>query len=112
MKISNKQLVTFINTTNGMVNKTLPLKLSFALKRNRQLADDAVKPYNEEIAKIAQTYKDDIQKANELVNQLLKEYINLEIKTVTMDVIDKTEEDGFDALTLGELEAIDFMIED
>lgn len=111
MKLNYKQIVTFVNVTNGMVGKKLPLKLSFALKRNRQLADEVLKPYNEQVKEIIEAHKDDVEHTTELLDELLKEEVELDIKTVPVELIEKTEVNGFDVLTLGELEAVDFMIE-
>ncbi len=111
MKLSNKQIIEFIAVSNGMGMKKLPIKLSFALKRNRQLADEAIKPYNEEVKNAFEAHKEDEAKIAEIVNELLKEDVELDIKTVPVEIIEKTEEEGYDVLTLGELEAISFMIE-
>ena len=111
MKISNRQLIDFIGVSNGMSDKKLPLKLSFALKRNRQLADDAIKPYNDEIKNVYETHKDDETTLIEVVDELLNEDVELDIKMVPVEIIEKTEEVGYDILTLGELEALSFMIE-
>ena len=111
MKLSNKQIIEFIAVSNGMGTKRLPLKLSFALKRNRQLAEDAIKPYNEEVKNAFEAHKDDETKLNEIVSELLKEDVELDIKTVPVEIIEKTEEEGYDVLTLGEVEAIGFMID-
>lgn len=111
MKLNYRDIVRFVNVTNGMVSKKLPLKLSFALKRNRQLADEAVKPYNEQVKEIFEAHKGDEVKIAEAIDELTKEEVELDIKTVPVEVIEKTEEEGFDILALGELEAIDFMIE-
>lgn len=111
MKLSNKQIIEFVAVSNGMGTKKLPIKLSFALKRNRQLADEAIKPYNEEVKNAVEAHKEDEAKIVEIVNELLKEDVELDIKTVPVEIIEKTEEEGYDVLTLGELEAISFMIE-
>lgn len=112
MKLNYEKIVRFVNVSNGMVGKKLPLKLSFALKRNRQLASEAVKPYNEELKNILKEHEDDEEGAAKMIEDLLAEEVDLNIKTVSEEVIEKTETDGFDKLTLGELEAIEFMTEE
>lgn len=111
-KLSNAQIVEFINAASSLRDKRLPIKLSFALKYNLKLAIEAYKAYDEARNELLKTQKENPAAFNQAIGELLSEEVELAVKTVPMEVIELTDTAEYDTLTFGELNAIDFMIEE
>lgn len=109
-KLSNAQIVNFINATGTLRDKRLPIKLSFALKYNLKLAIDAYKVYDDTRNELLKTQKENPVAFNQALGELLSEEVELAAKTIPMSVIELTDTANYDTLTFGELDAIEFMI--
>lgn len=109
-KLTNKQMVSFINAAEGMRSKKLPLKLTFAIRHNAKILTERYPAYEETLHELT---KPPLTEENaKLIDELLKEEIEISAKTVPLSVIEQTESAGFDTLTLGEVEGLEFMIEE
>lgn len=111
MKLSNLQVVNYINCVNEMKEKKLPVRMSFALRSNFNLFGDQVKAY-EEARKECLECTDEQKRVNG-IRELLAEEVEQNVKMITLkdlEIID--ENDAYDKLTIAELEAIAFMIEE
>lgn len=105
MKITNIQMVTYLNTFDGIAKKKIPARLYYALSCNMRTLSTFVQPYQE-------AYEKAKEAGGEEVAKLLKQEIEASIQTVPasiLEVLDSGEK--FDVLIGSEIEAIMFMIE-
>ena len=103
MKITNGQVVAALNMIDGLKkdNRTLPVRLSYALNKNQAILYELYKPYEETLKTIDQ--KND----KESVMELLSEENEIALHTVTMEALDGAR------LSINEMEIIQaFMMED
>lgn len=111
MKLTNLQAVLFFNNATGLKDKKLPIKVLFAIKNNINAVGDQLKAYEECRQTLVDTSTDPVEQAKAM-SELLNDgtdYSN--IKTLTTEDIEKIDSsDAYDALTLAELEAIEFMV--
>ncbi len=108
MQLKNSVLINFVLGMNSLREKKLPIKLSFAIKYNLDLVAPAISAFNSARDEIVQGGAN----PEEELNKLLEEEVELAIKTVSAEDLERTEsENRFDVLTLRELEALSFMIE-
>lgn len=116
MRISNSQAILFVNTVNQIKNKRLPVKIGFALRNNFKLIiANQLNAYEEELMEIKKCYSQDNDENSyrEKTTLLLNEEVEHMIKTVKLEVFEMIDtEIGYDALSLTELDAISFMIEE
>lgn len=128
MKMKNKEIVTFLNTCAGLKQKHLPVRLAYAIKKNITAVQEAAAAYTAEREDLISRYaqKDDsgenlmeddhyiIEDKNGFekdIVELLDIETEVEIHTVSISVVEKCDDDPkYDALTMEELEMIDFMI--
>ena len=128
MKITNREIVKIFNGIRTIEEKKLPVKLGFAINKNVK-AMGIAEAYDAERTKILDKYgqKDEDGQleisGDEYVltdkkayaaemNELLGIESELQVHTVTLDEIEKCDTEKFDALTPGELEILEFMIEE
>lgn len=129
MKITNREIVKIFNGIRTIEEKKLPVKLGFAINKNVKAMRGIAEAYDAERTKILNKYgqKDEDGQleisGDEYVltdkkayaaemNELLGIESELQVHTVTIDDISRCDEDKFDALTPGELEILEFMIEE
>ena len=129
MKITNREIVKIFSRIRTIEEKKLPVKLGFAINKNVKAMKGTAESYDAERTKILDKYgqKDEDGQleisGDEYVltdkkayaaemNELLGIESELQVHTVTIDDISRCDEDKFDALTPGELEILEFMIEE
>lgn len=129
MKITNREIVKIFNGIRTIEEKKLPVKLGFAINKNVKAMRGIAEAYDAERTKILDKYgqKDEDGQleisGDEYVltdkkayaaemNELLGIESELQVHTVTLDEIEKCDTEKFDALTPGELEILEFMIEE
>ncbi len=129
MKITNREIVKIFNGIRTIEEKKLPVKLGFAINKNVKAMRGTAESYDAERTKILDKYgqKDEDGQleisGDEYVltdkkayaaemNELLGIESELQVHTVTLDEIEKCDTEKFDALTPGELEILEFMIEE
>jgi hypothetical protein len=97
---------------DGLRKKYLPVKMSFAIKRNIEAMADIIKSIEEERQNIIMRTKANPQLLADKINELLDIETIINIDTISIADLEKTEGEGYDLLSLGEIEAIGFMIEE
>lgn len=129
MKITNREIVKIFNGIRTIEEKKLSVKLGFAINKNVKAMRGIAEAYDAERTKILNKYgqKDEDGQleisGDEYVltdkkayaaemNELLGIESELQVHTVTLDEIEKCDTEKFDALTPGELEILEFMIEE
>lgn len=129
MKITNREIVKIFSRIRTIEEKKLPVKLGFAINKNVKAMKGTAESYDAERTKILDKYgqKDEDGQleisGDEYVltdkkayaaemNELLGIESELQVHTVTLDEIEKCDTEKFDALTPGELEILEFMIEE
>lgn len=112
MTLTNLQAVLFFNKAADLKDKRLPIKVLFAIKNNINAVGDQLKAYEECRQILVDTTTDPVEQAKAM-SELLNDgtdYSN--IKMLTLEDIEKIDtSDAYDTLTLAELEALEFMIE-
>lgn len=116
--MTNRNIVDYFNAKNGLKDKKLPMKLAFALKLNYEKLQPYANAYNEQLSEIRGKYemekrRDPGENQKDFlkeVTELLDTEINCDVQMIDIEVLEKCEQAQFDKLTVGELEAIDFMI--
>ena len=108
MKLTNRQLVPFVNLSGGndsILTKKVPRKLYSAISQNMIAVDAMAKTFIKQRAEIS---NDDI----EAIEELLAIESEVIIQTVPESVFDMMDaSDKFDSLTGKEYAALEFMIE-
>ena len=111
-------IINGINRNSGIMQKRLPVKLLFALKRNISALNTAIGVYRETLDTIcgqhgisseqigAEAMPDGLA---EEISDLLNEEADVSIVWVPEDVLD-VDSNRYDALTFSELSALEFMI--
>lgn len=106
-KVTNRQMVEFINATSGMADKELPLKLAFAISHNRQALIEKYKPYDDLRKSIVEKHADNAKEMEKQMEGLLEESFEVSLKTVPMSELEKTDNGAYSKLSLGELVVIE-----
>lgn len=128
MKMQNKEIVGFLNTCVSMKNKSLPVRLAYAIKKNVAAVQEAASAYTAEREELIRRYAkkdengeimteddcyimEDKERFGEDMSELLNIETEVEIHTVSISVVEKCDEDSkYDSLTMAELDVIDFML--
>ena len=128
MKMQNKEIVGFLNTCVSMKNKSLPVRLAYAIKKNVATVQEAASAYTAEREELIRRYAkkdkngeimteddcyimEDKERFGEDMSELLNIETEVEIHTVSISVVEKCDEDSkYDSLTMAELDVIDFML--
>ena len=121
--MKNIDIVRTINSINAhpsIMQKRLPIKILFALKRNLSTLTTAGSIYQDTLSQICEQYGESLesifgnvtnQDLQSDINQLLQEECDIDIVKVPESIINQ-DSDKYDALTFEELSAISFMISD
>ena len=125
MKLQNKDILNFY--TADFTGKRLPLKLSFALKLNKDVLQGPAEAYDLQRKELVEKYAVKDRDGNPIIednnytvndrealmrdmNELLNMDIEANIKAIDLDTLEKCDLPEFDTLTVDEIEAIYFMI--
>ena len=128
MKITNKEIINFLNTP--VIKKRLPIRVAHAIAVNIEEANAKYKVYEANRISMVEKYaeKDEngepiienneyvvsdvnLEKANKEVEELINVEVEMPVTTVTLDDLAKCDGSEFDSLTVAELIRINFMIE-
>lgn len=113
--MKNKDLLAFFNIKGKLRAKKLPMRLAFAIKLNYEKLKPYADVYNEQLLEFKERYEKDIpieqKESNAELTELLDMDITCETQRVSVSEFEKCDLEQFDSLTLEELEALDFMIE-
>ena len=113
-------IINGINSNSGIMQKRLPVKVLFALKRNIASLNTAIGVYRETLDTICGQHNvsvEDLSASNvdaalgNEIKTLLNEECGVSIITIPEETL-CVESDKYDSLTLSELGALEFMISD
>ena len=128
MKMKNSEIVAFLNICAGLRQKHLPVRFAYAIKKNISSVQEAAAAYTDERKELIDRYakKDENGEYLEEDNcyimedkagfekdmaELLGIETEVEIHTISITVVEKCDDDPkYDALTMEELDAIDYML--
>lgn len=126
--MTNLEIFNFVNVCSNMLNKNLPLRLAYALRYNLNLLMPFYKACDDErnniIKRYAETndngdfiaengqikFKDN--KAYDELNELLSIENEVKLTKVNMEIVEKTEADNYDSITMQELNVLMSIIEE
>lgn len=125
MKITNRQLIAMLNNIEVLKSdadgkKVMPLRVSFAITRNKKMLDEEYKVYLEELGRVNKDYE--ITLDNGMLNiehlseekreeyfEKIEELLEIEIEVTVQKV--KEEDFGSYEPTLKELDLLGFMLD-
>lgn len=131
MKITNRQVIEFINSVsaNKLASKRLPVKVAYAISRNLDKMNNIVTSYETARKTLLDQYaeKDEEGKAkvkdgnyviqedqkqafSDEMKELLEVENEIDLHTINMDEVEKCDTDKYDSLTTADLMTLDIMI--
>lgn len=127
MKITNQEILNFIQLDIG--KKKLPIQLSYAISVNLAKFKPILDVYNEHRIKLVLEHckKDengnplieedcylfeDVAGWNKAIMELNQTEVEIDLTTVSIEVLAKCDESSFDRLSVNEVNAMGFMIGD
>ena len=128
MILTNREMVTFLNSVGIIKEMVLPVKASYAVSKNIKKIEKEIEAYNEERAKLLDKYgeKDEngnlvvseeqnikilpenVKNWNEDLSELLDIEVEVDIHKLNFSVL---EESGM-GMSISGIQSIDFMLED
>lgn len=131
MKITNRQVIEFINSVrdNKLASKRLPVKVAYAISRNLDKMNNIITSYETARKTLLDQYaeKDEEGKAkvkdgnyviqedqkqafSDEMKELLEVENEIDLHTINMDEVEKCDTDKYDSLTTADLMTLDIMI--
>ena len=131
MKITNRQVIEFINnvSANKLASKRLPVKVAYAISRNLDKMNNIITSYETARKTLLDQYaeKDEEGKAkvkdgnyviqedqkqafSDEIKELLEVENEIDLHTINMDEVEKCDTDKYDSLTTADLMTLDIMI--
>lgn len=131
MKITNRQVIEFINSVsaNKLASKRLPVKVAYAISRNLDKMNNIITNYETARKTLLDQYaeKDEEGKAkvkdgnyviqedqkqafSDEMKELLEVENEIDLHTINMDEVEKCDTDKYDSLTTADLMTLDIMI--
>ena len=131
MKITNRQVIEFINnvSANKLASKRLPVKVAYAISRNLDKMNNIITSYETARKTLLDQYaeKDEEGKAkvkdgnyviqedqkqafSDEMKELLEVENEIDLHTINMDEVEKCDTDKYDSLTTADLMTMDIMI--
>lgn len=131
MKITNRQVIEFINSVsaNKLASKRLPVKVAYAISRNLDKMNNIITSYETARKTLLDQYaeKDEEGKAkvkdgnyviqedqkqafSDEMKELLEVENEIDLHTINMDEVEKCDTDKYDSLTTDDLMTLDIMI--
>ena len=131
MKITNRQVIEFINSVsaNKLASKRLPVKVAYAISRNLDKMNNIVTSYEtarktllDQYAEKDEEGKEKVKDGNYVIQEDQKQAFSDEMKelleveneidlhTINMDEVEKCDTDKYDSLTTADLMTLDIMI--
>ena len=131
MKITNRQVIEFINSVsaNKLASKRLPVKVAYAISRNLNKMNNIITSYETARKTLLDQYaeKDEEGKAkvkdgnyviqedqkqafSDELKELLEVENEIDLHTINMDEVEKCDTDKYDSLTTADLMTLDIMI--
>jgi hypothetical protein len=131
MKLTNTQVITLLNGFSELQNKKLPVKVGFAITKNMKVMESSASAYESERSKIVGKYAKKDENGNPVVNngryvfgnqkdqdgytqevnELLEIENDVDIQTVTLDDLERCDDDKYDQLSVHDLTILEIMTE-
>ena len=128
MKLTNRKMVTILSMVNDIARISLPVKVSYAISKNIGKIEKELGDYNTERSKLLDKYAhknedgelevtkdqnvtikpENIEKWNKDINDLLDIEVEVDIHKVPFYIL---EESGT-TMSISDIQAIEFMLED
>ena len=131
MKITNRQVIEFINSVsvNKLASKRLPVKVAYAISRNLDKMNNIITSYETARKTLLDQYaekdeegkvkvkdgnyviqEDQKQAFSDEMKELLEVENEIDLYTINMDEVEKCDTDKYDSLTTADLMTLDIMI--
>ena len=131
MKITNRQVIEFINSVsaNKLASKRLPVKVAYAISRNLDKMNNIITSYETARKTLLDQYakkneegkakekdgnyviqEDQKQAFSDEMKELLEVENEIDLHTINMDEVEKCDTDKYDSLTTADLMTLDVMI--
>ena len=131
MKITNRQVIEFINSViaNKLASKRLPVKVAYAISRNLDKMNNIITSYETARKTLLDQYaekdkegkakvkdgnyviqEDQKQAFSDEMKELLDIENEIDLYTINMDEVEKCDTDKYDSLTTADLMTLDIMI--
>lgn len=129
MKIRNADIINILEGLTQLDSKKrLPTKLSFAILKNLKELEPTAKTIDEQRVRICEKYSErdesgksiikedmfvikDVKGLNDDLSELYSIETEINVHTIGIETIEQCDKNGFDKLSIGELKALEFMIE-
>lgn len=111
--MKNKELVVTLNAINDteLLNKKLPVSLSYRLARNLKILSDAGEVYNRAAESLQKQHPDFGPEFRSEMEVLLEEDAGVGLlRTVEESMLENYDCDRYDPLTVREMQALEFMV--
>lgn len=130
MKLTFKEIVTYRKNLMDLVGRKFPPKLAYSVVKNIQKFDEEVKILEKQRMSLVVTYAekdengnlkikdacyvfgDNMDKFSEEYNEYLDTEIEVDIHVVSMEEIEKTENERYDLISFEEIRSLAFMIKE
>ena len=109
MKMTNQEIVNQINSFGGVAGLPLPVRLTYAIRKNAKKLESEYNDYFEALTALKEKYKDD--KESPEYTKELEELLNIEVDIDIHMVPDSIFDAASFDITLQQMTALDFMIE-
>lgn len=126
MKITNGEVVKFVNGVGELREKKLPIKIGFAITRNLKALESVALAYEEERVKILDKYAEkgedgeyvtegDSYKIDEMdayakeLQELLDIENDVQFQRVKMEDLEKCDSEQFDSLSVQDISLLEIM---
>ena len=108
-KITNQEIVNLLNSILALASVELPVRVTYALKKNHRKLVTEYKDYEAQLDEIREKYPklDDDENFNQAVKELLSLENEIDIYTIDESIF----ESGDFKITAAQLETLEFMIE-
>lgn len=108
VKMTNQEILNHVNNIGGIMDFRLPVKVSYALNKNRKGILEAHNCFLEEYNKLQQEYPDGGDELEKKVNELLSIENEVPVHTVEESHLKEANHD----LSLNVFIALEFMLEE
>ena len=104
MKVKNRVMVQFLNNAGPILTKKIPRKLYSVISQNMIAFNTMATVYNKQL--------DELDKEDQAgLNELLDMESEVVLQTINEDLLEKMDQDKYDALTGVEYNSLDFLVE-
>ena len=124
-QLKNRQLVTILNGLHdeggrALLSKRLPAAVVFALRRNITWVESAYRDYHAALSAICRAHGTAVEDLGKVadpglaheVAELLDAETSVSVQVVPLDALSRCGDGGYDALSVADLDRLDWMLEE